>query len=93
MFVHARRLRARRPGRTPLLLDVYDQTLHVAQLFVLPHPSPGGWGGGLPIVSSTSMCPCFEPFYYQIAHAKTQFYFYDAYKMYPLSRCYGNDVS
>ena len=34
-------------------------------------------------------CPCFQPFYSQFALAKTQFYFHNAYKIYPLR--YGND--
>ncbi len=37
--------------------------------------------------------PCFEPYYSQFAHAKSQFYFHNAYymyKIYPLR--YGNDI-
>ena len=39
-------------------------------------------------------CPCFEPYYSQFAHAKSQFYFHNAYnmyKIYPLRS--GNNVS
>ncbi len=55
-----------------------------------PPPPPPRGGGALLIVSSTcgyvpGKCPCFEPFYCQFAHAKSQFYFHNAYKIHRLA--------